>query len=91
MSDSKNINLSPTNTLTPGPRSTPSSTPIEVPWYLNPAVFICGPIVGLCLLSLIIGLIAVGLGFFAKNKNSSNKTFVIDNPMHPKGGYFYLD
>jgi hypothetical protein len=93
MSTTQNSNLQIVNPLTPSPTSTPSPTPtpVNTPWYINPIVFICGPIVGLCLLSLIIGLIAVATGSLFKNKNSTNDTFTVDNPMHSKGGYFYLD
>jgi hypothetical protein len=54
-------------------------------------ILTCVIIAGLCLLSFIIGLIVVGAGSLIKNKNSTNETFTVDNPMHSKGGYIYFD
>jgi hypothetical protein len=94
MSDlQKNNNLQFVNPLTPSltPTSTPSTIPIDIPWYSNFMILTSVIIAGLCLLSFIIGLIAVATGSLFKNKNSTNDTFAVDNPMHSKGGYFYLD
>jgi hypothetical protein len=93
MSNKQNSNLQMVNSLTPSPTSTPSysPTPVDIPWYANFMILTSVIIGGLCLLSLIIGLIAVATGSLFKNKNSTDDTFAVDNPMHSKGGYFYLD
>lgn len=88
MSDTQNSNLPTANTLAPRPTSTPSSTPIDAPWYSNFMILISVIMAGLCGLSLIIGLIGVATGSFFSKKN---QTFVVDNPMHSRGGYFYSD
>ena len=64
---------------------TPTSAPTSNFWTTTTGILA----IILCIVLLIIGFVLIRMMIPKKTKSSTNS--YIDNPMHSKGGYFYLD